>query len=373
MEYDRKSTVSSFYGRKSSDALNNDYPAPSSQYTGARPRDDASSFFGGPPTGTAGYNRGSFFHAGREEPLKGGDEEQGEGGFDIYADFNNAGPKYSSGFTGYSSNQAHEYRPLGPSTPKLMDDTASASGPVELITVPALGPEWKKDELRDMTKAGRKEKKYESRRGKWTAWKRGERGICGKYFTRRFTAFFLFGLCVCIGIVLAFTIPRVPSFTINNDSPLANATGDWEKKVDTYFNRAPANFSFPAFADLEVYTGSNYLPLTFSHVYAEVYDLNTNRQVASGDLGHKTIPAKTFTQLLLPLNFTYVASNDSDTTWNNWYNGCKNVAATTTGVRDSVKFRLDLEMHIDGLIGAHRASTQVNSASCPIELSLNSA
>lgn len=108
MEYDRKSTVSSFYGRKSSDALNNDYPAPSSQYTGARPRDDASSFFGGPPTGTAGYNRGSFFHAGREEPLKGGDEEQGEGGFDIYADFNNAGPKYSSGFTGYSSNQAHE-------------------------------------------------------------------------------------------------------------------------------------------------------------------------------------------------------------------------------------------------------------------------
>ncbi len=77
-----------------------------------------------------------------------------------------------------------------------MDDTASASGPVELITVPALGPEWKKDELRDMTKAGRKEKKYESRRGKWTAWKRGERGICGKYFTRRFTAFFLFGLCV---------------------------------------------------------------------------------------------------------------------------------------------------------------------------------
>ncbi len=192
-----------------------------------------------------------------------------------------------------------------------------------------------------------------------------------------------------IGIVLAFTIPRVPSFTINNDSPLANATGDWEKKVDTYFNRAPANFSFPAFADLEVYTGSNYLPLTFSHVYAEVYDLNTNRQVASGDLGHKTIPAKTFTQLLLPLNFTYVASNDSDTTWNNWYNGCKNVAATTTGVRDcmffsgfsypclivllAVKFRLDLEMHIDGLIGAHRASTQVNSASCPIELSLNSA
>ena len=111
MDSDRKSTVSSFYGaRKTSiDALNQDYPP---QPTGGRSRDDASSFFqpdrhsmdhlNGART-SAGYNRGSFFHAGREEPLKGGRDEEADLGnqpdaWDVYADFNNAGPRYSTAF-----------------------------------------------------------------------------------------------------------------------------------------------------------------------------------------------------------------------------------------------------------------------------------
>lgn len=119
MDSDRKSTVSSFYGgRKGSlDALNADFASPShhdSQPTG-RGRDDASSFFNpdrasrnldgmnGERFGTAGYNRGSFFHAGREEPLKGGRDEEtpaspGNDAWDVYADFNNAGPRYSNAF-----------------------------------------------------------------------------------------------------------------------------------------------------------------------------------------------------------------------------------------------------------------------------------
>jgi hypothetical protein len=43
----------------------------------------------------------SFFDAGREEPVKGGYDEveqPNEGGWDIYADFNNAGPRYSHAF-----------------------------------------------------------------------------------------------------------------------------------------------------------------------------------------------------------------------------------------------------------------------------------
>jgi hypothetical protein len=43
----------------------------------------------------------SFFDAGREEPVKGGHDEYeqpNEGGWDIYADFNNAGPRYSNAF-----------------------------------------------------------------------------------------------------------------------------------------------------------------------------------------------------------------------------------------------------------------------------------
>jgi hypothetical protein len=122
MDSDRKSTVSSFYGgRKGSlDALNQDFPSPTGDYAGhqsGRTRDDASSFFnpdGAAPfrgssellagrSNTAGYNRGSFFHTGREEPLKGGRDEEDltpntDNAWDVYADFNNAGPRYSSAF-----------------------------------------------------------------------------------------------------------------------------------------------------------------------------------------------------------------------------------------------------------------------------------
>ena len=123
MDADRKSTVSSFYGgRKSSvdplNAINTEYPP----QRAVRGHDDASSFFS-PERGSmdhlngtrssAGYNRGSFFHVGREEPLKGGrDEEKDprEDAWDVYADFNNAGPRYSSAFgIGTSQSPATGY------------------------------------------------------------------------------------------------------------------------------------------------------------------------------------------------------------------------------------------------------------------------
>ena len=114
MEYDRKSAVSSFYGGRPSnaEALHADFP-PSGGQTGRLRTDSASSFYNpnGPSRAsaelltrpTAGYNSGSYFNAGREEPVKGGyDEEEAAGlrdePFDIYADFNNAGPRYSTAF-----------------------------------------------------------------------------------------------------------------------------------------------------------------------------------------------------------------------------------------------------------------------------------
>lgn len=70
--------------------------------------DDASSFYNpnGPSRAsaehwtqrpTAGYNSSSYFDAGRAEPVKGGHDEEAfqDEPFDIYADFNNAGPRYS--------------------------------------------------------------------------------------------------------------------------------------------------------------------------------------------------------------------------------------------------------------------------------------
>ncbi|KAJ3732366.1 hypothetical protein DFJ43DRAFT_1132008 [Lentinula guzmanii] len=371
MDPDRKSTVSSFYGgrRGSQDALNNDFPSsygPNySNHAQGRGRDDASSFFdrtsrnldGAGRASTAGYNRGSYFMAGREEPVKGGRDEEEAGGnggaWDIYADFNNEGPRYSSAF-------------VSSSTP-----ADATIGPVEMVTVPAMGPEWQRDELRDMTKAGKREKKSESRQQAWKEWNRGQRGICGKWFTRKMLIIFLFILCCCIGIILAFTIPRVPAFAFNTSTPLANATGDWKDAIPTVFSRSPTNFSFAGFADLQVNTDSNFLPLTFNHLRATIYDLDTGVQVGSGDLGHRTFPAKTLSSFQLPLNFTYSAVNTSDTTWTNWYDACRNAIDDVGGVRPAVKFTIKLDMDIAGLPSKPSTQAQVSNADCPVELAEN--
>jgi len=367
--------------KTSLDALNADFPTSPP----GRPRDDASSFFNAEHephtsadllnagrTSTAGYNRGSFFHAGREEPLKGGrDEEEaanqvGEGIWDVYADFNNAGPRYSTAF----GQKEKGYQQLPPSTPKQEEDNATAT-PVEMVTVPALGPEWARSEMRDMTKAGRKEKKADSRREKWKAWKRGETGTCGKYFTRKTLVWALFAVCAVTATILGFTIPRVPSFSFDNSTPLVAATGNWNASIPTYFNRAPANFSFPAFASLQVNTDSNYLPIHFSYLHASIYDLDSLNLVGTGDFSKKTLPAKGFPQIMLPLNFTYVASNYTDQTWANWYNACKSKTLYINGLRTPLKFRLVLDMRIVGLPTTYHASTQISDAACPIELSPN--
>ena len=154
--------------------------------------------------------------------------------------------------------------------------------------------------------------------------------------------------------MLAFTIPRVPGFAFDGNSPLGNATGDWAEAVPPTFKRLPANFSFPAFADLQVDTGDNFIPLTFKNIHAKIFDLETSRQVAEGDLGHTTVPAKSFPKIQIPMNFTYVATNDTDQTckrtlWPlltiqilmecpgaNWYNACKNKAIVQGGQRPGI-------------------------------------
>jgi hypothetical protein len=131
MDSDRRSGVSSFYGdRRSQDALRSHAAPAQAAYdpyapetSDPRARRDSNSTFFNPNAqdvrtpGSAGYNRMSYFDTGRVEPVKGvRDEETDVGsyrsgkydeeearkpddGWDVYADFNNAGPKYSSAFT----------------------------------------------------------------------------------------------------------------------------------------------------------------------------------------------------------------------------------------------------------------------------------
>lgn len=151
----------------------------------------------------------------------------------------------------------------------------------------------------------------------------------------------------------------MPSFSFNDTTPIAKATGNWNSSVPTYFNRAPANFSFPAFASLQVDTDSSYLPVKFTYLRANVYDLITLRLVGTGDWGKHTLPAKSFPVIQLPLNFTYLASNDTDATCmsplqkimstvtkagfaagKSWYDACKNKALYVDGKRTRM-FRLE--------------------------------
>ena len=227
------------------------------------------------------------------------------------------------------------YQQLSPQlSGKVVDEEANAQGPVEMVTVPALGAEWGKDELKNMTKRGRREKDHEDFGRKWKMFNRGQYGLFGsKWLTRRTLVFSLFGLCAAyvvflslaqnlanpplfssIGLVLAFTIPRVPSFSTNGQTPLVSATGWFNQSIPAEFSRSPANFSFAANMPLQVDTSSNFLPLTFKHLDAQVYDLDSFNIVGHGHLNRTTLPAHHFSDITLPLNFTYVATNDSDQT-----------------------------------------------------------
>ena len=123
-----------------------------------------------------------------------------------------------------------------------------------------------------------------------------------------------FGNLSRIAIVLGFTIPRVPSFSLIAANPLANATGSFATAIPTIFSRTPTNFSFPAFASLQFDTTNSFLPVQFTHISASVYDLNSNLQVGSGSFSRSSLAAQSFPEILLPMNFTYITSNTSDQT-----------------------------------------------------------
>ncbi|CAE6463917.1 unnamed protein product [Rhizoctonia solani] len=365
-----RSQVSSFYGRPSSQ-MNMDSMRQQRQPDGTNRRDSTSSFFRPDEHGASGdydsanrrgggYDRTSYI--GLDNPrgdigAAGKDDE-----WDIYADFNNQGPRYATtpfqADTGYRAIRD----PAGGSE-------ASAANQVELVTVPALGAEWKASELRDMTKAGRAEARAEERRKKWREFNRDQRGACGiKWATRTTLVWGVFAVIIVIGVLLAIMIPRVPSFGFQGDMPL-NATSDGG---NPQFSRTPANFSFDALVALQVNTeGQVVLPLHFNNIHATIYDVTTSRQVASGDLGGYTVPAKTYAEIQVPVTFSYEAANSSDTTWLNFYNACKSKSQVTGGQRPGLQLRLVLELSIAGLINKPTAGTQINDANCPIELAGN--
>jgi hypothetical protein len=100
-----------------------------------------------------------------------------------------------------------------------------------MVTVPALGAEWGKDELKAMTKKGRKEQNSEPFGRKWRAFNRGQYGLFGnKWLTRRTVVFTIFAVCVMYVFFFfpflwhdAYTLhPSLPSVVSGSSLPLSS-------------------------------------------------------------------------------------------------------------------------------------------------------
>ncbi|KAG8933805.1 hypothetical protein FRC01_007051 [Tulasnella sp. 417] len=324
----------------------------------------------------AGYSNDSYSRQPDAiEPVKGGrDEEAGTGpGWDVYADFNNAGPRYSAAFGVPGIKGDNGYRPL--SRPDTLGSKSKKGGTsttyepeVELVTVPAMGAEWSAQELRDMKKSGRAEIKAEKRQRAWNAFVRDQEGLCGvPWLTRKVIVWGAFAFCIVLGLTLFFVIPRVPNFGFAYGTPLVGNGGP-----TPYFNRFPANFSFTGGVDLQADTHSSFIPVHFRNISAELYSADTFKLVATGSTGPLTMPAKSYVPLPLNMTFSYSAVNTSDETWNLYYNACQNKIAIVGGERPGLNVRLLLKMQISGLIGSYGAATLLSNVPCPIQLPLNS-
>ncbi|CAG8714528.1 10847_t:CDS:2, partial [Acaulospora colombiana] len=246
------------------------------------------------------------------------DDFNPEHGWDVYADFNNTGPRYSAvkttpdGYQSIPSPAAASSRPVPSGATSNGRDLENG---VELVTVPALGAEWKADELKAMTKKGRKEEQEYTRNERLKAWWRDQYGLCGGWGTRRAIVWTVFIACIITGIILAFTIPRAPGIIYNKDTPLGPSP--YEDDEPKFSSGLPVLFQFNATLDVHINTGENFLPLRFKHLRAEVADLDTQQLIATGDLGSYVLPAKAYERVAVPVFFNYTAANNTDQTWAN--------------------------------------------------------
>ncbi|WWC93719.1 hypothetical protein V866_000555 [Kwoniella sp. B9012] len=348
-----------------SSRLSHDFPTPASNY----PPNNRQSSYTSPYTDAPPRN--SLYYE---------DGEDADEPFDVRADFDGVGPKWSErngakkegsvrsgGALGMGMMDDAMYRPVSmhvaPSA--YGDNNKSAASREEMVSVPMLGPEWQKSELHELSRRGQAELRGDKRSKAWKEWTRDQRGLCGiKWLTRKVLVFIIFTFLAALGITLFFVIPRVPNFEFYKESPFTvdNST--------VSFNRVPTNFSFAGTLNLYGDGSGSYLPIHFTSLQATLYDETTNKAIAKGDWGNHYMDHKDQQPVQLPVNFEYSALNTSDTTWNDMYQACGHKWTGTT--RPDLKLRLVLKMAIVGLTNEPEISTQISDVECPFELGTNS-
>lgn len=298
-----------------------------------------------------------------------------EPSFDVRADFDGLGPRWSETH-GVAKHET--YRPVYDHDAAAlggggggMDGSGSGLGfkmheerDPEMVSVPVLGPEWTKAELRGISNRGKNDRVRDRRVSNWRAWNRDQKGCCGvRWLTRTVFVFFVFFFLAALIVTLYFTIPRAVKFEFFQAQPLSI-------KNDTLvFNRVPTNFSFDADLQLMADASSSYVPVQIK-ADATVLDLRTSKVIAKGTLERRTLPHTANQPIRFPVTFEYAAVNTSDATWDYMYKACQH---RWPGVeRGDIELRVEVKQSIIGVVGHPISASTVHSVPCPAELGTDS-
>ncbi|SPO27744.1 uncharacterized protein UTRI_04216_B [Ustilago trichophora] len=239
---------------------------------------------------------------------------------------------------------------------------ADSTTGIELITVPALGNEYTKEELRDMTRNAKRRKKRSHRKKRCQLWVSGQDHLWG-WLSPRVAVFLAFFVMVALGVLLFFVIPRVPTFAILSTNPVTAIPNGASMKI----NRSPTNFSMDMGFNLRANNRNGWIPSHATDLTLEVTDLNTYLKVGSGSLDSLSFKGRANTLFQVPVHFSYVSLNASgDQTWQDFYQACGAVYAGQT--RPTLNLALKLSMKITGLIGRKETNTQLGNVVCPFTL-----
>lgn len=234
----------------------------------------------------------------------------------------------------------------------------------EMVSVPVLGPEWTKSELRGISGRGKNDRKRDKRTKNWRAWNRDQKGCCGiSWLTRTVFVFAFFFFLAALIVTLVFTIPRPVKFEFYQPEPLSI-------KNDTIvFSRTPANFSFDAELQLMADASSSFVPVQIQ-ADATVLDLRTSKVIARGSLARRTLKHEANLPIRFPVTFEYAAVNTSDPTWDYMYKACQH---RWPGIeRGDIELRVEVKQSIVGVVGHPISASSVHSVPCPAELGQDS-
>ena len=255
----------------------------------------------------------------------------------------------------YSDNPTAAITGMGP---RHADSTTG----IELITVPALGNEYTKEELRDMTRPAKRRRKRSHRKKRCQLWVSGQDHLWG-WLSPRVAVFLVFFTLVALGIMLYFVIPRVPTFAILSTNPVVAIPNGASMQV----SHSPTNWSMDMGFNLRADNRGAWIPTHATNLKMEVTDLNTYIVVGRGQMDSATFKARGNTAFQFPVHFSYVSLNASgDQTWLDFYHGCGPFYPGQT--RPTLNLGVRLSMGIKGLVGTKATSSQINNVVCPFTL-----